>query len=502
MPSFDYTSRDYLSIRQDLFDRASAFIPEWTARNPSDFGVLMVDLVAYVGDILHYYVDRAAAETYLNTATQKSSVLAIANLLDYRPLFQTASEGTVTLTATNPLHSAAITIPKNTMFVAPATSNLPAVYFATTEAYSMGASVASIEVVVSEGKYVNLEAPVQSVTRVSSSNGTSGQRFNLRYTGAIGSSVEISVYEGTVVSGSPTAITYSYSSDIASEDAAARVFTLEVTSDGVMQVIFGNGINGKIPANNAEIKVSYRYGQGYAGNILSGRITAFDTGSAIEGLIISSSSSTAGGSDSESLESMKANIPLMFRTQDRAVSLQDFKDLAIRVPQVAKATCDVVSASNVMVYGVPYQANYLNQSTNSLAISSTIQNAIITYFEPRTMVGASVGAAASVTLQPVNITATINVKPQYVAQLVKEAVKTELNKFFIFDNVAFEQVLSIGSIYRAIQNVEGVDYATISVFSTTSSGTSSTLSPATATQLFRKGTFTLTTSGGITGTLV
>jgi hypothetical protein len=199
---------------------------------------------------------------------------------------------------------------------------------------------------------------------------------------------------------------------------------------------------------------------------------------------------------------MKANIPLMFRTQDRAVSLQDFKDLAIRVPQVAKATCDVVSASNVMVYGVPYQANYLNQSTNSLAISSTIQNAIITYFEPRTMVGASVGAAASVTLQPVNITATINVKPQYVAQLVKEAVETELNKFFIFDNVAFEQVLSIGSIYRAIQNVEGVDYATISVFSVTSSGTSSTLSPATDTQLFRKGTFTLTTSGGITGTLV
>ena len=110
MPSFDYTSRDYLSIRQDLFDRASAFVPEWTARNPSDFGVLMVDLMAYVGDILHYYVDRAAAETYLNTATQKSSVLAIANLLDYRPLFQTSSEGTVTLTATDSIHAGVIRI--------------------------------------------------------------------------------------------------------------------------------------------------------------------------------------------------------------------------------------------------------------------------------------------------------------------------------------------------------------------------------------------------------
>ena len=501
MPSFDYTSRDYLSIRQDLFDRASAFVPEWTARNPSDFGVLMVDLMAYVGDILHYYVDRAAAETYLNTATQKSSVLAIANLLDYRPLFQTSSEGTVTLTATNPTHAGVIAIPKNTKFVAPATSNLPAVYFATTEDASMGASVASIEVAISEGKYIDLEAPVQSVTRVSSSNGTTGQRFNLRYTGAIASSVEVYVYEGTVVSGNPTAVQYSYTSDIASEDSSSKVFTLEVTSDGVMQVIFGNGINGKIPANNAEVKASYRYGQGYTGNILSGRVTAFDTGSAIEGVIISSSSAMAGGSDSESLESMKANIPLMFRTQDRAVSLQDFKDLAIRVPQVAKATCAIAGGSNVMVYGVPYQPNYLAQATNTLNVSSTIQNAIITYFEPRTMVGASVGAAPSITLQPVNITAQINVKPQYIAQYVKEAVATELDKFFTFDNVSFGQTLSIGAIYRAIQNVEGVDYATISVFSFTSSGTSNTLTADAPTKLFRKGTITLTTVGGVTGSL-
>ena len=183
------------------------------------------------------------------------------------------------------------------------------------------------------------------------------------------------------------------------------------------------------------------------------------------------------------------------------MSLQDFKDLAIRVPQVAKATCAIAGGSNVMVYGVPYQPNYLAQATNTLTVSSTIQNAIITYFEPRTMVGASVGAAPSITLQPVNITAEINVKPQYIAQYVKEAVATELDKFFTFDNVSFGQTLSIGAIYRAIQNVEGVDYATINVFSFNSSGTSNTLTADVATELFRKGTITLTTVGGVTGSL-
>lgn len=499
MPSFDYTSRDYLSIRQDILDRASRLVPEWTSRNPSDFGMVLVDLWAYIGDILHYYVDRAAAETYLETATQKSSVLALANLLDYRPLFQTSSSGTVTVSATDPVHTGTITIPANTGFVAPATDNLPIVYFTSTSAVTMGPSVASVAVPVEEGKYQNLEAPVQSVTRLSTSNGTAGQRFNLRYTGAVASSVSVYVYEGAVVGGVPTAVQYNYSSALENEASTTTSFGLEVTADGVMQVIFGNGVNGKIPNAGAEIKVSYRYGQGVAGNISSGRVTLYDTGSAVSNTTISSSSAMVGGTDSESIESMRANIPLLFRTQDRAVSLQDFKDLALRVPQVAKATC-TVAGSTVTVYGIPYQADYESYGSSTIAVSSLLQSGIVSYFEPRTVVGASVVAASSVTLNPVNITATVYVKPEYVAQWVKTSVEDALNELFTFEAVSFGQTLSLGEVYRTIYAVDGVDYATISVFSLTS-GVSNTITAAAA-NLLRKGTVSLTTSGGITGTLV
>jgi hypothetical protein len=499
MPSFDYTSRDYLSIKQDILDRASVMIPEWTARNSSDFGMVLVDLWAYIGDVLHYYVDRAAAETYLETATQKSSVLAIANLLDYRPLFQTASSGTVTIAATNAAHSNTITIPANTGFVAPATDSLPAVYFTSTASASMGPSVSSVVVSVEEGKFQNLESPVQSVTRLSTSNGVSGQRFNLRYTGAIASSVAVYVYEGAVVGGAATAVQYRYSSAIENEPSTSTVFGLEVTADGVMQVIFGNGVNGKIPNSGAEIKVSYRYGKGAEGNISSGRVTQYDSGAEVASTTIASSSAMVGGSDSESVESMKANIPLLFRTQDRAVSLQDFKDLALRVPQVAKATC-TRAGSTVTVYGVPYQNNYEESASASITISSQIQSEIISYFSSRTVIGASVVAAPSVTLTPINITATVYVKPEYVAQWVKDNVETAIKNLFKFEVVSFGQTLSLGEVYRTIYAVEGVDYATISVFSTTT-GVSNTV-VADADKLLRRGTVSLTTSGGITGTLV
>lgn len=505
MPSFDYTSRDYLSIRQDLLDRASNTIPEWTSRSRADFGVLMVDLWAYMGDILHYYVDRAAAETYLNTATQKSSVLAIANLLDYKPLFQTSATGTVTLEANSPTHASTITIPVGTGFVSPASDNNPIIYFTSTDSASMGPSVTAITIPVAEGLLVSNEAPIQATTRVAGiSNGSANQRFNLRYSGVVASSVEVYVKEGAVVGSSATPVQYYYTQNLTDVASDNKSFTLELTADGVMQVIFGNGVNGVIPSNGAEVVVSYRRGIGFNGNIEADRIQAFNTDSLVSGVTVVASSATTGGADSESLESMKASIPLMFRTQDRAVSIQDFKDLALRAPQIAKATCDATGAPNIMIYAVPYQYNYLTTSLTSLPIPADIRSGVITYFEPRTLVGASVGVSPTVSLTPVNVTVSIAVRDQYVAQWVKEEVQTVIDSFFTFESVSFGQVLSLGSLYRAIHAVEGVDYATISRFrrnGDTAQEVYTTLS-TTATALLRKGTISITTTGGITGILV
>jgi hypothetical protein len=505
MTSFDYTSRDYLSIREDLFGRASTSIPEWTSRSRSDFGVLMVDLWAYMGDVLHYYVDRAAAESYLNTATQRSSVLAIANLLDYKPLFQTSSTGTVTISASDVNHGSTIVIPANTGFVSPATDNYPIVYFTSTASASMGPSVASVVVSVAEGRYVSSELPVNAVSRVAGvSNGLSSQRFNLYYTGVVASSVKVYVKEGTVLNGVPTEMEYSYVSNLSDALSSSRSFTLEVTADGITQIVFGNGVNGKIPTNGAEVTVSYRRGQGNNGNLPDGYVSAYDAGSNITGTYISSSSAMSGGSDAESIESMRANIPLMFRTQDRAVSVQDFKDLALRAPQVAKATCDATGAPNIMLYVAPYQSDYLTTTSTTISVPATVRTGVLEYFAPRTVVGASVGVSPTISLSPLNITATIYVQDQYVAQWVKEAVESVIDSFFEFEAVSFGQTMSLGDFYRALHSVAGVNYANITRFRFASDSASEVYNTRTVSDLglIRKGTITITTSGGVTGILV
>ena len=73
-PEIDYLAKDYHSFRRLMLDRMSAIIPEWQERNPADIGVMLVEVLAYVGDQLSYAQDAAATEAYLGTARQRISV--------------------------------------------------------------------------------------------------------------------------------------------------------------------------------------------------------------------------------------------------------------------------------------------------------------------------------------------------------------------------------------------------------------------------------------------
>jgi hypothetical protein len=54
----DYTAKDFSSIRASMLSYASTVIPEWTSRAPADFGVALVEMLAYSMDVLSYYQDR------------------------------------------------------------------------------------------------------------------------------------------------------------------------------------------------------------------------------------------------------------------------------------------------------------------------------------------------------------------------------------------------------------------------------------------------------------
>ena len=66
-----YTSRDFDTIKEDLVDYAKRYYPNtYKDFNDASFGSLMLDTVAYVGDILSFYLDYQANESFLQTAVE------------------------------------------------------------------------------------------------------------------------------------------------------------------------------------------------------------------------------------------------------------------------------------------------------------------------------------------------------------------------------------------------------------------------------------------------
>ena len=82
-PEINYLAKDYASFRQLMLDRMAVLMPQWRERNPSDLGIALVELLAYVGDYLSYQQDAVATEAYLGTARRRTSIRRHARLVDY-----------------------------------------------------------------------------------------------------------------------------------------------------------------------------------------------------------------------------------------------------------------------------------------------------------------------------------------------------------------------------------------------------------------------------------
>ena len=82
-PEINYLAKDYQSFRQLILDRLSILMPDWKERHVPDIGIMLVEVLAYVGDYLSYYQDAVATEAYLDTARQRISVRRHARLVDY-----------------------------------------------------------------------------------------------------------------------------------------------------------------------------------------------------------------------------------------------------------------------------------------------------------------------------------------------------------------------------------------------------------------------------------
>ncbi len=80
-----YTSKDFSSIKADLVEYAKRYYPDTvTDFSQASFASLMLDSVAYVGDILSFYVDYQVNESFLDTAIETNNIHRLARQMGYK----------------------------------------------------------------------------------------------------------------------------------------------------------------------------------------------------------------------------------------------------------------------------------------------------------------------------------------------------------------------------------------------------------------------------------
>lgn len=94
----DYTNRDFDRIKAGLVEHARRYYPD-TFKDFSEagFGSLMLDTVSYVGDMLSFYLDYQANESFLPTAIEYNNVIKLARQMGYRPTLTASSVGVISL---------------------------------------------------------------------------------------------------------------------------------------------------------------------------------------------------------------------------------------------------------------------------------------------------------------------------------------------------------------------------------------------------------------------
>ena len=75
----NYLSKDFNSIKTDLMDYVKRQFPdEWRDFNDASGGMAVLELMAYVGDILSFNIDRQVNEAYINRAVETKNIVSLA----------------------------------------------------------------------------------------------------------------------------------------------------------------------------------------------------------------------------------------------------------------------------------------------------------------------------------------------------------------------------------------------------------------------------------------
>jgi len=356
---------DFENIKSSL----KRFLSNQTQFKDYDFEgssmAVLLDLLAYNTHYLAYNANFVANEMFMDTAQLRSSVASLAKLVGYTPNSARAPVADLKLVI-NDATGSTVVIPAGTKF----STSIDGITYTFV-------SVGDHIVQPDNGVYTAQSLNVYEGTYVSYNytfdSGDIDQRFLIPSDRADSTTIKVAVQNSA---SDVTTSTYTKATSITELDSTSKVYFLQEAEDGQYQIYFGDGVIGKKLDDGNIINISYVVTNKTEANAastfsLQGSIAGFTD------VTITVNSAAQGGAEPESLQSIKTSSANFYASQDRAVTVEDYKSktkqLYANVQSVSAwggEDNDVPFYGRVYISILPTSGSNLTESTKSRIITN------------------------------------------------------------------------------------------------------------------------------------
>jgi hypothetical protein len=345
----------------------------------------LIDTLAYNTYYTAFNTNMVVNELFIDSATLRDNVVAIAKQLGYKPKSATAPTAYVSFTVTynNPTTDTELNLRAGTGFVANYDETLYQ-YVVTDEAKAQVANDTAVftNVPVREGTFLTNTFTVNTALK--------SQRFILDNRNIDTNTIRVKVYP----TGGSLSEQYLRADNILDVDSTSKVFFIDEIEDERYEILMGDGVLGKKLDNGARIEVSYITTSGPSSNgvrsfVFSGVLENNNGVTPNADVVINSTIAAAGGEAIETTASIKYTAPKAYGTQDRAVTSQDYEAI---VRRVYPATSDIIifggedqdppEYGKVFIALKPKDASYLTSLTKATIIEE-LEKYTVASVEPR-----------------------------------------------------------------------------------------------------------------------
>lgn len=265
-----------------------------------------------------FYLNMVAAESFLDSAQLIESVRSHAKELNYCPRSARSAKAKISLSFRTKVGINSVVIPKGTGFRA--VSNFRSFTFTTAENLSLSSPTRTFSVTgleIFEGSYV-YDSYIMNYSDET-------QRFLITNEMIDVDSLSVTVIEDDGL----TVKSYRRATTLLDLNSNSPVFFVQSGPKKLYEVIFGDGVLGRRPKDNAVIRLDYRISSGEAPNgaVKFSLNDDFSNGNLSGEVTVTTAERAADGSDPETLDSIKFNAPRHFQVQERAVTVDDYEVL-------------------------------------------------------------------------------------------------------------------------------------------------------------------------------